>query len=630
MEIEAWRSMKMAETEKSYQWWRSSVEQSLGNKPFTKLITTNLAGLIIEPLYTADHWQPPTITAGDTPIGNRTCGRPWIIGSLFAADSPSLLRDVELGISEGMTGCEIQLSGAADYDCLQLAKLHSIAGFSKLEIALSGLIDAGHASQILAPLTSNRSLLQSISFNFDPMANLIRGIADLSDAKNLALEANAFAATINPSTDSQSQHRIFRISSRDVHESGGSASQELGYVLASLLWLLRTASINTTASTSPYGQITFELSCGPDFLTEIPKIRALRQTLVFLAQNAGFPLPDTNIRIDARMSERHLTCYDPWNNALRAVTTCFAAACAGVGKITLLPADFLFEGHSPVQQRLTRTIQHTLWHEAQVGQVSNPASGSWAFESLTEQLAASAWAEMQRIEKNGGIASEIANGNWHQRITKSRNEIIGKVSTRSAPLTGVSEFPMPREKPLIGTTFNLSGHKIKDKTDDSSGPLEPEIRQQLRLAANFENLRCSVEEELGRPPVYLASFGNTGDFALRAGFAEQAFHVGGFEVKIGQGTLSPEELVKGIMQSGANIVVLCSSDSLYKEKGLDLAGRIRTLPAIRLILAGKPSALDDRCREQFDDFVYLRSDLLAALKGAAEFSRNHPVRKLGL
>ena len=68
-------------------------------------------------------------------------------------------------------------------------------------------------------------------------------------------------------------------------------------------------------------------------------------------------------------------------------------------------------------------------------------------------------------------------------------------------------------------------------------------------------------------------------------------------------------------RSGADIVVICSSDEEYRDSALKFVREFRALnPAKVLVLAGNPVDIEDSLKQAgLDGFIYLGSDVIDGL-----------------
>jgi methylmalonyl-CoA mutase N-terminal domain/subunit len=110
----------------------------------------------------------------------------------------------------------------------------------------------------------------------------------------------------------------------------------------------------------------------------------------------------------ARASVRCWSAIDPELNLNRAALQTFAAMVAGCAVLEPLLHDPL---PGPAESlRLAANQHRLLLHEAGVGATPDPASGSFAIEALTAQIATSAWAMLQARERGDGVATPAPAG----------------------------------------------------------------------------------------------------------------------------------------------------------------------------------------------------------------------------
>ncbi|MEZ4652396.1 MAG: methylmalonyl-CoA mutase family protein [Candidatus Eisenbacteria bacterium] len=144
-------------------------------------------------------------------------------------------------------------------------------------------------------------------------------------------------------------------------------------------------------------------------------------------------------RVHAVGSERTLTRHDPWTNLLRTTEHGWTAMLAGVDWLTIPPFDALDTGNG-LGRRLARNVSNVLREESRLQDVIDPAAGSYAIESLTEQLAAAAWEHVRAIESRGGMIGALTSGWLHDRIAECARKRQEEVAHRRRMLTGISAY----------------------------------------------------------------------------------------------------------------------------------------------------------------------------------------------
>ena len=111
--------------------------------------------------------------------------------------------------------------------------------------------------------------------------------------------------------------------------------------------------------------------------------------------------------------------------------------------------------------------------------------------------------------------------------------------------------------------------------------------------------------------VFLANMGPIPQHKPRADFSTGFFEVGAFEVIKNDGHETTADAAKAARESGADVVVICSTDDTYPELVPPLAKELKeTMPNVTVILAGAPSKdLEPVYREAgVDDFISVRAN----------------------
>jgi methylmalonyl-CoA mutase len=248
------------------------------------------------------------------------------------------------------------------------------------------------------------------------------------------------------------------------------------------------------------------VSSDTDFFGSIAKLRALR----LLWGNVCAALKQDKIVppfIHAEGSERYFSLADPWVNMLRATMSSLAAGIGGADVVTALPCTSIAESDNLLTRRVARNTQVILQEESHIGQVMDPAGGSWYVESLSEALASDSWSLFQEIEKAGGIASLEGMHIISSRIEDNQVSENKDVAKRKMPVLGAGDFA------------NLEEALLKPRPAYGSG-----ILRETRPASAFEQLRFVAETH--KPKVYLAVLGETAELLMTlppAGFLSQQF-----------------------------------------------------------------------------------------------------------
>ena len=568
------------------------------DRAFAKqLVTTTYDGIEIQPLYTRDVEQPDEagypgaapFVRGSNPAGTRGG---WDIRQRVDVVDDGTLAGPRV-LAELSGGATSILLGLRDAPAIDVDVLDRALSDVLLDLAPVAL-DAGprwhDAATALIELWERRGLgAATVSgvLGADPIGDHLRS----GGSTSLDRELDTLASVVGDTRVNAAAVRTVVVDGTPFHDAGGADAEELGASLAIGVAYLRALTDRGVDVDAACEQLEFRYAASADQFLTIAKLRAARRLWTRVAEVVGATGSAQAQRQHAVSSTAMMTRYDPWVNLLRTTVAAFAAGVGGADAVTIQAYDRLRDADgSELGRRLARNTQAMLIEESNLAQVIDPAGGSWYIESLTEELAQSAWAWFQEIERAGGVVDAFGAGLVQERIGDTWARRQKNIARRKDPITGVTEFPNIDEEPppseLTGAT-----------TDRSSTPFAP--LGSVLYAEEFEQTRSRSDRHLAatgaRPAVFLANLGPLAAHTARTSFAKNLFEVGGIRVVPGSGdaTTMADELAA----SGTTVACICSSDAIYAEEAADAARTLIAAGATRVLLAGRPgdlqAALDD-------------------------------------
>ena len=566
--------------------WRELVDAVLRKTgaSFDSLVTKTYDGIELQPLYTLDDALEPYALA---PVKQG-----WDIRQRHAVPDPvALMNDLEGGVTSLWLAVPASsLEGLLDGVYLDLAP-----------IVLDGSVDAARAMLRIydqAPI----------------LADEVRG--------NLALTPSGEALDVIKQARSQFRGlRTVVVDALPFHDAGGSDSEELGASLALAVSHLRALTAAGFDASDAFAQLEFRYAATADQFMTIAKLRAARRLWARVAEVSGV---SEAVQVQhAVTSSAMMTRRDPWVNMLRTTVACLSAGLGGADSVTVQPFDAAIGLPDEFARRIARNTQNLLLEESHLGEVIDPAAGSWYVEKLTDSLAVEAWAWFQEIERAGGldearslVASRIA-GTWARRSAR--------LADRSDPITGVSEFPNLGEKPVVREPAPAAQSALGIDPDSQapwgetppipsfSGRSDNFGLPRVRYAQAFEELRDLADAQPERPQVFLATLGPVAAHTARATFAANLFNAGGFATPNAGATRTPEDVAQKFKESGARVAVLCGSDTSYADQAVQTVEALRQAGAERVLLAGK------KTDATVDGFVYTGCPALEILTNTYAF-----------
>jgi methylmalonyl-CoA mutase len=314
------------------------------------------------------------------------------------------------------------------------------------------------------------------------------------------------------------------------------------------------------------------------------------------------------MNIHAITSRFNQSLFDPYVNLLRTQTEAMSATIGAVDSLTVLPFDSTFETPTEFAERIAVNQQLLLKEESHFDKITDPSSGSYYIESLTNSLAAQAWKLFLETEETG-FYEALKAGTVQDSINASAEERFKALANRREILLGTNQYPNFTEKsPLNPPQGDLAACDCY-KGDDT--PLKK--LNTCTLATSFNELRLMTERSGKTPKVFMLTIGNLAFRLARSQFSSNFFACAGYDIIDNLGFNTVEEGVKAARAKDADIVVLCSSDDEYvtlAPEAFDLLKHGKEL----FVVAGAPACMDELKAKGIEYFINVRSNVLQVLQ----------------
>ena len=403
--------------------------------------------------------------------------------------------------------------------------------------------------------------------------------------------------------------RVLTVNSNLLHNAGANIVQELGFGLAAANELVARLTDMGCKMEHVASRIMLNVGVGSTYFMEIAKIRAARLLWSKIVEQYK-PECDCPYKlfINATTSEWNQSVYDPYVNMLRSTTETMSSAVAGADSISVLPFDNAYKEADDFGYRIARNQQLLLKEESYLEKIVDPAAGSYYIENLTNEIAKGAWAHFLKVEEAGGYCKALRAGMVQDEVAETARKRNLDIAMRKTTILGTNQYPNLLEK--MGDKV-ANGEKHCCCCCEQGD--EVKVLRPYRGAEAFEQLRLQTEHAAHRPKVFLLTYGNLTMRKARAGFATNFFGVAGYEVIDNLGFATPEEGAKAALESGADVVVLCSSDDEYAELTKPvcdlLKGKVKSL-----VLAGFPKEMVETYKGYgIDEFIHVKTNALESL-----------------
>ncbi|MBQ6081119.1 MAG: methylmalonyl-CoA mutase, partial [Bacteroidales bacterium] len=239
------------------------------------------------------------------------------------------------------------------------------------------------------------------------------------------------------------------ISGYHMQEAGATNDIEIAYTLADGLEYLRTgikAGIEVDAFAP---RLSFFWAIGMNHFMEIAKMRAARMLWAKIVKQFNPKNPKSlALRTHSQTSGWSLTAQDPFNNVAR---TCIEAMGAALGHTQSLHTNALDEAialPTDFSARIARNTQIYIQEETNICKTVDPWAGSYYIESLTNEMAHSAWKHIQEVEELGGMAKAIETGIPKLRIEEAAARKQARIDSGLEKIIGINEYVLDHEDPI--------------------------------------------------------------------------------------------------------------------------------------------------------------------------------------
>src|SRR5712671_2133992 len=313
------------------------------------------------------------------------------------------------------------------------------------------------------------------------------------------------------------------ISGYHIREAGSTAVQEVAFTLADGIAYVQ-AALDAGLRVDEFApQLSFFFNAHNDLLEEIAKYRAARRLWAkIMAERFGAKDPRSlMLRFHAQTAGSSLTAQQPENNIVRVAIQALAAVLGGCQSLHTNSMDEALALPTEDAALIALRTQQVLANETGVANTVDPVAGSYAIESLTNEIAALAGLYISKIDAMGGTLRAIESGYVKNEIQKAAYDFQRSVETKEQIVVGVNEFVAEEERgiPTLRMDEDIERSQIARlnalRAKRDSARVNSALAELQRRAVTTENLLPAI---LAAVEAY-ATVGEISD-ALRRVFGE--------------------------------------------------------------------------------------------------------------
>ncbi len=471
--------------------WKAAAEKATKGRGLESLTWTTPEGIQVKPLYTAadtaDLPYTDTLPGFEPfvrgPQATMYAGRPWTIrqyaGFSTAEASNAFYRKALAAGGQGVS-VAFDLATHRGYDS---DNPRVVGDVGKAGVAIDSvedmkiLFDGIPLDKISVSMTMNGAVLPILAGYI--VAAEEQGVAQdqlsgtiQNDILKEFMVRNTYIYPPTPSmkiiadifeytSSNMPRFNSISISGYHIQEAGANQAIELAFTLADGLEYVRTGikagmDVDTFA-----GRLSFFWAVGMNFYLEIAKMRAgrllwWRIMKQFNPKNAKSMM----LRTHSQTSGWSLTEQDPYNNVIRTTIEAMAAVFGGTQSLHTNALDEAIALPTEFSARIARNTQIVIQEETHICSVVDPWAGSYMMETLTQEMADTAWALIEEIEAMGGMTKAVESGWAKMKVEECAAEKQARIDSGKDVIVGVNKYKLAKEDPI--EILDIDNHAVRE------------------------------------------------------------------------------------------------------------------------------------------------------------------------
>ena len=239
------------------------------------------------------------------------------------------------------------------------------------------------------------------------------------------------------------------ISGYHMAEAGATPAQEIAFTLSNGIAYVEAALAAGLAVDDFAPRLSFFFVSRTTLLEEVAKFRAARRIWAQLMRDQFGARDDKSmmLRFHTQTAGVQLTAQQPEVNLVRVAVQALAAVLGGTQSLHTNSYDEAIALPTQKAARLALRTQQVLAYETDVTKTVDPFAGSYAVESLTNDVEAETRRLMQAVADRGGAVSAIEQGFQKAEIERSAYQVARQIDDGERVVVGVNRFVLNEEEP---------------------------------------------------------------------------------------------------------------------------------------------------------------------------------------
>ncbi len=239
------------------------------------------------------------------------------------------------------------------------------------------------------------------------------------------------------------------ISGYHMAEAGATPAQEIAFTLTNGIAYVEAALAAGLAVDAFAPRLSFFFVSRTTLLEEVAKFRAARRIWAQLMRDHFGAREEKSmmLRFHSQTAGVQLTAQQPEVNLVRVAVQALAAVLGGTQSLHTNSFDEAIALPTPKAARLALRTQQVLAYETDVTKTVDPFAGSYAVESLTNDVESESRRLMEAVAERGGAVAAIEQGFQKAEIERSAYQMARQIDAGERIVVGVNRFQLNEEEP---------------------------------------------------------------------------------------------------------------------------------------------------------------------------------------
>jgi methylmalonyl-CoA mutase N-terminal domain/subunit len=292
------------------------------------------------------------------------------------------------------------------------------------------------------------------------------------------------------------------ISGYHMAEAGATPAQEIAFTLADGIEYVK-AAIEAGQDVDDFApRLAFFFVSRTTLLEEVAKFRAARRIWASVMRDQfGARNPKSMmLRFHTQTAGVQLPAQQPEVNLVRVAIQALAAVLGGTQSLHTNSFDEAIALPTQKAARLALRTQQVIAYESDVCKTVDPFAGSYAVESLTDDLEVAARELMDKVADLGGAVAAIERGFQKSEIERSAYRIAQEIDAGERTVVGVNKFTIEAEEPYeplrVDPAIEADQRDRLARLRADRGDISPLLEAVRAAARGTDNVLVPMKEAL--------------------------------------------------------------------------------------------------------------------------------------